>query len=390
MSKLLLSCDNTIYCHNNRYYAKSQDDYDFFQRYLRIFEELRIVCRCKTESVLKSSYVPLDDNRIEVVYISDFHRPKQYLKKYFHIGKELRNVTDGCDCAILRLPSTIAFRVGKKVMKAKMPYATEIVYDAIDGINASTNVINKLLWRKIDYDMRMICNRANGVSCVTEHYLQRRYYSKVNNCFSSNYSSLSLPKSFFTSPRPFPIGNDFIIAHVANQVAFNGRKGINEILQAINILKNEGIIVKVQFAGKDYNRGIEKLMNYARSLGIDEQVEFLGFVDRKRLSDMLNTSAIYVMPTKAEGLPRVIIEAMAKGLPCISTPVSGNPELLSPHFLVEYSDVRTLADRIKELHDNKDLYESTSKQNFDNSLKYEASILQKRRDEFYLNLKNCK
>lgn len=390
MSKLLLSCDNTIYYHNSRYYAKSQEDYDFFQRYLRIFDELRIVCRCKTESILKSSYIPLDDNRIEVVYISDFHRPKQYLKKYFCIGRELRNVVDGCDCAILRLPSTIAFRVGKKVVKAKIPYATEIVYDAMDGINASTNIINKLLWRKIDYDMRMICNKANGVSCVTEHYLQRRYYSKVNSSFSSNYSSLSLPKSFFTSPRPFPTGNDFIIAHVANQVAFNGRKGINEILQAIHLLKNEGIIVKVQFAGKDYNGGIEKLMNYAQNLGIDEQVEFLGFIDRQRLSDMLNTSAIYVMPTKAEGLPRVIIEAMAKGLPCITTPVSGNPELLSSHFLVEYSDVRTLADRIKELYDNKDLYESTSKQNFDNSLKYEASILQKRRDEFYLNLKKCR
>lgn len=389
MSKLLLSCDNTIYFHNGRFYVKSQDDYDFFQRYLRVFEKLRIVCRCKTENELKLSFIPLDEDRIEVVYVSDFHRPKQYIKKYFSIGREIKNVVSGCDYAILRLPSTIAFRVGKKVIKAKIPFATEIVYDAMDGVNASTNIINKLLWRKIDYDMRKMCNKANGVSCVTEHYLQRRYYSKVKNCFTSNYSSLSLPKSFFTSPRSFPTNCDFVIAHVANQVAFNGRKGINEIMQAIQILKTDGITVKVKFAGKEYNGGIEKLMNYARNLGIDEQVEFLGFIDRQRLSEMLDTSAIYVMPTKAEGLPRVIIEAMAKGLPCITTPVSGNPELLSPHFLVEYSDVHTLANRIKELYNNKELYETTSKENYDNSLKYEASILQKRRDEFYLKLKKC-
>ena len=389
MSKLLLSCDNTIYFHNGRFYVKSQDDYDFFQRYLRVFEKLRIVCRCKTENELKPSFIPLDEDRIEVVYVSDFHRPKQYIKKYFSIGREIKDVVSGCDCAILRLPSTIAFRVGKKVIKAKIPFATEIVYDAMDGVNASTNIINKLLWRKIDYDMRKMCNKANGVSCVTEHYLQRRYYSKVKNCFTSNSSSLYLPKSLFTSPRSFPTICDFVIAHVANQVAFNGRKGINEIMQAIQILKTDGITVKVKFAGKEYNGGIEKLMNYARNLGIDEQVEFLGFIDRQRLSEMLDTSAIYVMPTKAEGLPRVIIEAMAKGLPCITTPVSGNPELLSPHFLVEYSDVCTLADRIKELYNNKELYESTSKENYDNSLKYEASILQKRRDEFYLKLKKC-
>ena len=150
----------------------------------------------------------------------------------------------------------------------------------------------------------------------------------------------------------------------------------------------DAVVLVATVRALKYNGGIEKLMNYARNLGIDEQVEFLGFIDRQRLSEMLDTSAIYVMPTKAEGLPRVIIEAMSKGLPCITTPVSGNPELLSPHFLVEYSDVCTLADRIKELYNNKELYESTSKENYDNSLKYEASILQKRRDTFYTKLKN--
>lgn len=95
---------------------------------------------------------------------------------------------------------------------------------------------------------------------------------------------------------------------------------------------------------------------------------------------------MYVMPTMAECLPRVIIEAMSKGLPCITTPVSGNPELVSSHFLVDYYDIMTLADRIAELVENKELYERASKENFERSWDYEASVLQERRDEFYRNL----
>ena len=113
----------------------------------------------------------------------------------------------------------------------------------------------------------------------------------------------------------------------------------------------------------------------------------MGYLTRPELDVFLSTVDVFVMPTRAEGLPRVIIEAMAKGLPVITTPVSGNPELVSDYFLVDYNDVETLADRIEELITNKSLYETTSKENFENSLKYEASVLEKRRDDFYFELK---
>lgn len=390
MSKLLLSCDDTIYYFDGNYYAANQEGYEFFQRYLRVFEELRIVCRCKDENSLKPTRVLLDASRIEVVRITDFHRPKQYATKYFQVGREVKGAVSGCDRALFRLPSTVAFRVWNAFRKTGLPYACEIVYDAKDGIAASTNLVNKLLWVKIHKDMQTACFYAVGVSCVTDYYLQQRYYTKVKGGFSSHYSSLSLDKLFYTSARTYPEGKSLNIAHVAKQVAFNGRKGINQIIEALAVLKKESVIVNATFAGKDYNGGIEKLKAYAASLGVGEQVRFPGFITRRELSEMLDTSDMYVMPTKAEGLPRVIIEAMAKGLPCISSPVSGNPELLASHYLVGYYDVETLAERIKELAFNKEAYEKASSDNFNNSQKYEASLLQKRRDDFYTKLKDYK
>ena len=153
--------------------------------------------------------------------------------------------------------------------------------------------------------------------------------------------------------------------------------------------KNYDIIHYYQL-GKDTGKGYTiNVLDLAKKLGVENRVKFIGGVTRSRLSDYLESSDLYVMPTWAEGLPRVIIEAMAKGLPCITTPVSGNPELVSEHFLVGYSDINTLADRIEELVKNKSIYEVTSKENFERSLQYEASVLEKRRDAYYTKLKSC-
>lgn len=383
MAKLLLSCDDSIYLKDGRYYAASQEKMDFYQRYLRVFDELRLVTRCEKDKPFNQGWIPLDnDSRIEYIAVPEFHGPKQYAKVFFDVGKVLRNVTNGCDAAVLRIPSTVAMRVGKKVMKKGLPYACEVVFDAEDAWRGGKG-LNSKIWKKIDHDMRLMCASADGVSCVTEHYLQQHYFSEKPQAFSSHYSSLALDKSFYGFPKRYPNHRQFVIAHTSNQVAFNGRKGYNQILEALRILKDKGFSVKIGFAGKDYQDGTRQLLAYAEQLGISEMIEFVGFLSRSSLDAFLSEADMYVMPTKAEGLPRVIIEAMAKGLPCITTSVSGNPELVSSHFLVDYYDTATLAERIAELITNPQLYEQTSKENYERSLQYEASVLEKRRDEFY-------
>lgn len=389
MAKLLMSCDDYVYCFKGKFYARNQDKYDFYQRYLRIFDELRLTTRCVYEDALGKSRILLDDPRIEYVPLPFFSGPMQYAKVYFKIGKALAHITDDCDAAILRLPSTVAQRVADKVIKAGIPYGTELVFDAKDALESATNSIERILWHRIHKQMVNTCNKANGVACVTAHYLQTHYTSKQPDAFFANYSSLALPKSFYSSERKHPEGKVFVISHVCTQVQYNGRKGYNEIIEAMKLLKERNVNVRVEFAGPDYHNGIKQLTDLSKRLGVEDRVKFIGGVNRQQLSEYLEKSDLYVMPTWAEGLPRVIIEAMAKGLPCITTPVSGNPELVSKHFLVEYSDIKALADRIEELVKNKRLYETASKENFERSLNYEASVLEKRRDAYYTKLKSC-
>lgn len=384
-----MSCDDFLYSHEGRFYAASQEKYDFYQRYLRVFEELRLVCRCEERKEIKKGAVSLDnDKRIEVFPVPMFHGPKQYAQKFFAVGRAIGNATKGCDAAILRIPSTTAMRVYESVKRLGIPYACEVVYDGEDGWKV-TSGLTRLIWKRIDKNMRKICAGADGIACVTEHYLQKHYFSNKPDSFKSFYSSLALDKSFFSAPKHYPKHNTFTIAHVTNQIGFHGRKGNLELIQAVSFLKNKGYDVMIKFVGEIRDNSPEKVKQFANQLGVGERIEFLGYITRKELDKFLSNVDLFVLPTKAEGLPRVIIEAMAKGLPTITTPVSGCPELIAPHFLVDYDDVNTLADRIQELLDNPDLYEMTSKRNFEKAWEYEASVLEKRRDVFYSELKKC-
>lgn len=386
MAKLLISCDDYIFRHRGRYYFKNREWADFYQRYLRVFDALRIVNRCIDEEELKPGRIAADDPRIEIRPLPIFHGPAQYLTRYAATGRAMRGAVEGCDAALLRLPSTVAQRLSRQVLRKGIPYAVEVVFDACDGAETASNPAEKLLWRIIDRQMRRICAGADGVSCVTEHYLQRRYFSVRPGHFESHYSTLALDRSFFSAPRKYPARRPMRIAHVDMQLSLHGRKGTDIILQALAELKRRGIVVEVRFAGDDWDHSTERIAAYARKLGIGGQVSFPGFLSRQQLNDFLDDSDLFVLPTKAEGLPRVIIEAMAKALPTVTTPASGNPELIPEHYLVGFSDVAALAERIEELTENPEAYERASAENFENSLQYEASILQERRDGFYRSL----
>ncbi len=387
MSKLLISCDDYIFSHGGKYYYKNREWYNFYHRYLRVFEEIRIVNRVVEEDKLKEERVLIEEPNVEVYPVPIFHGPSEYATKYFSVGRALKYAVKGCDAAILRLPSTIAQRVAKNVKRMGLPYACEVVFNAKDGHDSSSNIVERLLWFVIDRRMKKTCLSADGVSCVTEFQLQKRYFSKKPGHFESHYSSLELPAAFYTSERSFPEHKPMTIAHVSNQVKLYGRKGESVVLKAISLLKQQGIVVKIQFAGDDWDNSSRAIYDFAKAIGIREQVCCVGYLNRDQIEHFLENADLFVLPTRAEGLPRVVIEAMAKGLPVITTSVSGNPELVSEHFLVDYNDEMAISERIKELITNGHLYESVSRENFEKSKKYEASVLEQCRDEYYKKLK---
>jgi len=117
-------------------------------------------------------------------------------------------------------------------------------------------------------------------------------------------------------------------------------------------------------------------------------VEFRGRIsDRKKIFDILRSSNLMVLPTRMEGLPRTIIEAMAVGLPCISTPVAGIPELLDEKYLFDPDDYKGFANEIIRLMDSPEELFRMSRDNIEKAKQFSKTKLEIRRTWLYEKLK---
>jgi len=124
-------------------------------------------------------------------------------------------------------------------------------------------------------------------------------------------------------------------------------KGVAVLLDAVSELRRSGRPVKLLVVGDGELMG--ELQAQAQSLGIASNVEFLGQLDREGVQRALDRADVFVLPSLTEGLPRALLEAMARGLPAVATTVGGIPELLPADCLVPPRNAIALARRLHEV-----------------------------------------
>ncbi|MCX7956695.1 MAG: glycosyltransferase family 4 protein [Endomicrobia bacterium] len=128
-------------------------------------------------------------------------------------------------------------------------------------------------------------------------------------------------------------------------------KGIHLLLHAFSKIVNCFDNLKLFVVGRGpYKKSLEKLM---MKLKLSDKVKFLDFIPNELLPEIYNLADVFVLPTLAkEGLPFVIIEAMACGVPVVATKIGGIPEIISHYengLLVEPGNIPELTDAIIQL-----------------------------------------
>ena len=139
-------------------------------------------------------------------------------------------------------------------------------------------------------------------------------------------------------------------------------KGVFDAIEVCRLLISNGIHVCFTFAGEwpaDHTReGVERLVeNY----GLQENVRFAGVVTGQAKRELLQNADVFILPSYNEALPVSILEAMAWGLPVVTTRVGAIPELITDGengFLVEPGDVEALVNRLRDLSRSPDLRRS--------------------------------
>ena len=153
--------------------------------------------------------------------------------------------------------------------------------------------------------------------------------------------------------------HDEIILNVSR---INPSKGIEDSIKVIPSLKEKFPNLKLKIAGNfDDKNYLESLKKLVAKLDCEGFVEFLGPVPHDELGSLYNSSNVFLFTSKHEGLPNSVFEAMACGLPVISTAVGTVPKIIKDGVnghIIEGENSEGIAKKISELLTNEKLRNS--------------------------------
>jgi glycosyltransferase involved in cell wall biosynthesis len=143
--------------------------------------------------------------------------------------------------------------------------------------------------------------------------------------------------------------------HSSQDILYAGvlipRKGVHHLINAFATIAKDFPQARLVVVGHEENkRYAADLKDQVRRYGLDGRVEFAEEMPQAELAVRMRKAHVFVLPTYSEGLPRVVLEGMAVGLPVVSSPVSGIPEIVNDGvtgWLVPPGDEITLADRLR-------------------------------------------
>ena len=140
------------------------------------------------------------------------------------------------------------------------------------------------------------------------------------------------------------------------------KKGHKYLLDALSVLGSRGISAHWTIVGEGPER--DSLTERAAELDLSDRIRFVGAADSTHVKSLLAEADLFVLPCikdsegDMDGMPVALMEAMAAGVPVISTPISGIAELISDRvngLLVEPENADALADAIESLVKDQDL-----------------------------------
>jgi glycosyltransferase involved in cell wall biosynthesis len=113
--------------------------------------------------------------------------------------------------------------------------------------------------------------------------------------------------------------------HVVFLGRLEERKGVSDLIAALAAPALRDLPWRATLAGDGDPRPYAA---QAHRLGIGDRIAFPGWLDRKETTGLLRSASVLALPSKAEGLPMVVLEALANGVPVVTTPVGAIPDFL--------------------------------------------------------------
>lgn len=323
----------------------------------------------------------LEQTNIKIIEIGPHNHFFKRIARTKKIVRTIELYLDTVDIMLIRGPSPLLPVISALCEKRKKPYAYLLVGDYVKSLAESNlhGIKRFILEKYYDYNKRMQDKFARqALVFANSTVLYKEYCLLTNNVHAVKTTTLK-KEDFF-------LKNETTL-HEPVELLYTGRiepaKGLDEVLEAMSILRHRGINTVLNLVGWEDKKGyIEHLMNKSENLNLDGKVVFHGKKKvGKELFLMYRAADIYVIASKGnEGFPRTVWEAMANSLPVVASQIGSIPHFLDDGenvLLTEPGDIVDIVDKIRLLIVDKTLRRKLIKNAFmiaqDNTLDKQAS-----------------
>jgi L-malate glycosyltransferase len=355
--------------------------YSFWLRYLQVFDRVCVVARVRDVPAVPSDWRLASGDLVEFNALPNYLGPWQYLLNARKAKQIVQAAVGENDAIILRVPSQQSRDLQPLLRRNNHPFAAEVVADPFDvfapgGIKHPLRPFFRWLYPG---DLRRDCIKAIAAIYVTKFALQDRYPCPN---FSMGVSDVVLSNDHIVAaPRQVRRDLDLVTLIFVGTMS-QLYKAPDILIKAVAVCINAGLNINLLMLGDGQYRA--ELEDLAATQNIGDRVSFLGqLAAGSDVQRQLDRADLFVMPSYQEGLPRAMVEAMARALPCIGSNVGGIPELLPAEDLVAPGDVAALAAKIREIVTNPERMAQMSARNLEKAKEYKDEVLEEQRTDFY-------
>ncbi|MDQ6908443.1 MAG: glycosyltransferase family 4 protein [Chloroflexota bacterium] len=358
----------------------------FWSRYLDVFDHVRVVARLRTVATVPGTWQRADGDGVSFAALPFYIGPLQYLRQRRRLTEAAVAAVEPGDSVVFRAPSAIAGQIEPALRRAGHPYGVEVLGDPYDVFapGAVRHPLRRFFRWWFPKKLTRLCAGAAATGYVTEHALQRRY-PPTPGAFTTYYSDVELSNdTFVAAPRPPRRAGPFTLVTVGSLAQMYKAPDVQ--IDALARLVKEGLDLRLVLVGDGKHRS--ELEARAAALGIAERVVFRGQLTAGiAVRAELDAADVFCLPSRTEGMPRAMIEAMARGLPCIGSTMGGIPELLPAADMVSPGDVAALAKTIRAVVTDPERMAQMSARNLARARDYQEDELRARRTRFYRALR---
>lgn len=379
-------------------YSSGPATYSSWCRYLEAFDEVVVIAR------IRSSQDPGDDQQRAdgpgVVFraLPDHTGPWQYLRIRRHARAIARASIAECTSYLLRMPGLVSQLVWGEIVRLKKQYAVQVLGDPWEALSPGTwtSLLRPIFRFLATRQLKRICSGAVAANYVTAKTLQKSY-PPSKNAYAAGFSdvsleNISLPAEIIQEKYRRLQDSPWKDAKSTNpiRIGFVGSfaqmyKGPDTLIHAAALCHGH---LNFELAMVGTGRCLPEMRALALKLNIADRVEFHGEISSGRsIFEFLDSIDLFVMPSRAEGLPRALVEAMSRGCPCIASVVGGIPELLDPSDLVPPNSPEALAKLILQVAADSDRLLAMSKCNLAKAAQFSPQTLNESRRAFLEEVK---